>query len=189
MATSFGDPLRPGFRARRAPHARAVKRAAVLLLAATLLGGCAPEPGPEVGRRAPDYSGRFLDGDPFRLADLRGDVVLLNIWATWCYPCRREMPSLETLHRDFRAHGLRVVAVSIDAAGADAEIRSFLEAFGITFPTVHDPEQHVTRTFRIRGVPETFLIGRDGRIVHHWVGRINGRSALVRERVRAALAG
>lgn len=189
MAMPNPNPPRPGVHERRVPSARTARRAAVLMLAAAILGGCPFEPGPVVGRRAPDYSGPSLDGSTFRLADHRGEVLLLNVWATWCHPCRREMPSLEALHQDFHEHGLRVVAVSIDAAGAKDEIRSFLEEFGITFLTVHDSEQHVARAFWTHGVPETFLIGRNGRIVHHWIGRIDGRSESVRERVREALAG
>ncbi|HET7132605.1 MAG TPA: TlpA disulfide reductase family protein, partial [Gammaproteobacteria bacterium] len=141
--------------------------AALALAASGLLGACAVERAPEVGQHAPGYAASTLDGGTVRLSDLHGEVVLLNLWATWCFPCRREMPSLEALHREHREHGLRIVAVSVDAAGATREIRAFLDELGISFLTLHDPDQRVARAFRTRGLPETFLIGRDGRILRH----------------------
>jgi cytochrome c biogenesis protein CcmG, thiol:disulfide interchange protein DsbE len=162
--------------------------AGLALLAAATLAGCMPERGPVIGAAAPGFTGELLDGTRFDLRDERGSVVLVNVWATWCYPCRREMPGLQELHTELEGRGLRVVGVSIDAAGASAEISAFLAEHGIDFPIVHDPRQRVTHAFRTLGVPETFLIGRDGTLRHHWIGRIDARSWAVRGPVYDAVA-
>jgi cytochrome c biogenesis protein CcmG, thiol:disulfide interchange protein DsbE len=115
--------------------------------------------------------------------------VMLNIWATWCFPCRREMPSFEALHREYGEDGFRVVAVSIDKHGAEREIRDFLEEYGITFTVLYDPDHEIVRRFNTIGVPETFLIDRNGVVVRHWIGRIDGHSELIRAPIRDALGG
>jgi peroxiredoxin len=139
------------------------------------------------GERVPQYAAADLDGHKVSLQDMRGEVVLLNIWATWCFPCRREMPGLEELHRELKASGLNVVAVSVDGAGATGEIREFLDELGLTMQVLHDSRADVSRVFATRGVPETFLIGADGVLRHHWIGRIDARSHSFREPVLAAL--
>jgi cytochrome c biogenesis protein CcmG, thiol:disulfide interchange protein DsbE len=174
------------------PHAIALAaRGPVALFAAVLLtAACELPPGPiEAGRPVPAYQAPELGGETLSLAALRGEVVLLNVWATWCYPCRREMPSFEALHREFEAEGLRVVAVSIDSPGAQREIESFVEEYAISFTILHDPGQRIASTFRTLGVPETFLIDREGRLVKRWTGRIDGHSEAVRAPIRAALRG
>lgn len=158
-----------------------------LLLALALLAGCAPERAPRVGVAAPSYRGHDLEGQPVDLAALRGAVVVVNVWATWCQPCRRELPALQELQDQHARDGLRVIAVSIDAAGGAPEIRAFLDEHGIDLTVVHDSRQRVTRAFGTTGVPETFLIGRDGLLRHHWLGRIDARSPSVRAPVYAAL--
>ena len=117
-----------------------------------------------VGTDAPDFSAKTL-GTPARektLADYRGQVVLLNVWATWCLPCRVEMPSIEKLHQAYGPKGLKIVAVSIDDPGTDAQIRDFAKTFGLTFEILHDPSSKITEGYQITGYPETFVIGRDG---------------------------
>jgi cytochrome c biogenesis protein CcmG, thiol:disulfide interchange protein DsbE len=164
--------------------------AATLLLAALALplAGCQmPQAEAVTGRHAPDYAAVDLEGRKVNLADLRGQVVVLNIWATWCYPCRKEMPALEEMHRELERNGLVVLAVSVDAASASGEIRDFLTELGLTLPVLHDSRATVSRTFSTRGVPETFLIGADGVLRHHWIGRIDPRSESVRGPVMAAL--
>jgi peroxiredoxin len=163
------------------------KVAAAAFVVALPLGACtAPDP-LVVGGRVPDYAAADLDGNEVRLRDLRGQVVLLNIWATWCYPCRREMPGLEELHRELGGRGLTVVAASIDGPGSAGDIGEFLEELGLTMQVLHDARADVSRAFSTRGVPETFLIGVDGTLRHHWIGRIDARSESVRGPVRAAM--
>lgn len=118
----------------------------------------------QAGSRAPDFRAITLDSPPVTrtLADYPGEVVLLNIWATWCGPCEAEMPSMELLHRSYADSGLRIVAVSIDEPGSDATIREFIERYALTFEILHDPTKKIIDTYRTAGVPETFVIGRDG---------------------------
>ena len=116
------------------------------------------------GTKAPDIRAVTLEEVPEErtLADYRGDVVLLNVWATWCLPCEAEMPSMELLHRSYADSGLRIVAVSIDDPGSEQTIRDFVARYELTFDILHDPEKAITRSYRTTGVPETFVIGRDG---------------------------
>ncbi|HUF50220.1 MAG TPA: TlpA disulfide reductase family protein [Longimicrobiales bacterium] len=139
------------------------------------------------GDEAPAYAAPTLDGDTVALAGLRGRPVLLNVWATWCAPCREEMPGLQALHERYAARGLHVIGASIDARGAESAVRRFVQDYGITFTILHDVSELVSHRFRTRSVPETFLIGADGRIVQRWIGRIDPLSADVLARVEAAL--
>ncbi|HEV2131345.1 MAG TPA: TlpA disulfide reductase family protein [Longimicrobiaceae bacterium] len=170
----------------------------ILLLALLVPGltGCGGEgdAGPRrfspigAGDPAPAFAAATLDGDTLSLAALQGEAVLLNIWATWCLPCREEMPGLQRLHEELGAQGLRVVGVSIDGRAAGRDVRDFLTSYGISFTILHDPEERVTRAFRTTGVPETFLIDRNGRIVRRWIGLFDPTSAEARASVDQALA-
>ncbi len=122
--------------------------------------------GVDVGSQAPTFGGATIEG-PVKsktLADYRGKVVLLNIWATWCGPCRTEMPSIEALHKEMGPKGLHVVAVSIDDPGKADEIRKFLKDFNLTFEVLHDSTQAIQAAYQTTGVPETFIIAADGTI-------------------------
>ena len=132
----------------------------------------------EVGSRASDFTAVDLQGRRVSMSDLRGEVVFLNIWATWCPPCREEMPSMQRLHERLGPEGLRVVAVSIDAAQgrsdtagrAGGDVRAFAEEYGLTFDIWHDPSGAIQRTYRTTGIPESFVIDRSGVIVKKVVG-------------------
>jgi cytochrome c biogenesis protein CcmG, thiol:disulfide interchange protein DsbE len=139
------------------------------------------------GDLAPQFAAAGLDGDTVSLASLRGTPVLLNVWATWCPPCREEMPGLQALHERHGPDGLRVVGVSVDGGGDGSAVREFLAAHGITFTILHDPQDRVARQFRTMGVPETFLIDADGRIVQRWIGKFDPMAPAVLERVEALL--
>jgi thiol-disulfide isomerase/thioredoxin len=105
------------------------------------------------------------------LSNYRGEVVLLNIWATWCGPCRIEMPAIERLHQELGAKGLKIVAVSVDNAGEEAKIREFVQEFKLNFEVLHDASGSIQGIYRTTGVPETFIIDREGvvrkRIIGH----------------------
>src|SRR5690349_22664981 len=118
----------------------------------------------EAGSRAPEMTAVTLDDPPVNrtLADYAGNVVLLNVWATWCGPCEWEMPSMERLHRSFADSGLRIVAVSIDDPGREDAVREFIARYELTFDVLHDPTKHIIDQYRTNGVPESFVIGRDG---------------------------
>lgn len=139
------------------------------------------------GDVAPAYAAVDLAGDTVSLAGLRGEVVVLNLWATWCHPCREEMPALQALHEAFHDRGLHVLGVSIDGRASAELIPGFLEEVGVTFPILRDPEERVVRTFTTMGVPETFLIGRDGVLLHRWIGAFDPMAPEHRARVEAAL--
>jgi cytochrome c biogenesis protein CcmG/thiol:disulfide interchange protein DsbE len=159
----------------------------IMLLPILLAAACARPAVVEPGLPVPDYAMQQLDGRTVELAELRGKVVLLNVWATWCWPCRREMPGLEALHRDMADRGLHVLAVSIDSRGAVEDIRAFLDELDLTLPVLHDPERVIERRFATIGVPETFLIGADGLLRQRWRGRIDPRSPVIHNAVQQAL--
>jgi len=116
------------------------------------------------GSKAPDFRATTVDGVPVTktLADYKGQVVLLNIWATYCIPCRTEMPSIQALHDRFGTRGLKVVAVSVDSPGFEDEIRKFRDQYGLTFEILYDAPGGIKTDYQTTGVPETFVIGRDG---------------------------
>jgi peroxiredoxin len=160
---------------------------ALLALAACDAGDAGPAGRVLPGSPAPVYAAATLAGDTISLAALRGQPVMLNIWATWCIPCRDEMPALEALHRQYGDAGLRVVGVSIDAAGLTRDIEAFLGEVGVTFTILHDPADRVSRVFRVIGVPETFLIDADGVVVRRWIGKFDPLAEDVVEDVRRTL--
>ena len=132
----------------------------------------------EVGSAAPDFTVHDLQGRSVSLSDLRGQVVLLNIWATWCEPCRQEMPSMQRLNQQMAPQGLKIVAVSIDAAPnqpsdgghAGGDVAAFVREFGITFPVWVDPSGDIQQLYRTTGVPESFVISKDGTIIKKVIG-------------------
>ena len=124
----------------------------------------------KVGSKAPDFRAVTLDSTTHvkGIADYRGEVVLLNIWATWCAPCRIEMPSMQRLQERLGPKGLRIVAVSVDDPGMEAKIRAFAEEYRLTFEILHDAPGAIRAQYRTTGVPETFILGRDGTI-RRWI--------------------
>lgn len=123
------------------------------------------------GSRAPDFRARVLGAKQYKtLADYKGKVVLLNIWATWCEPCRVEIPSLERLYKVYGDSGLKLVAVSIDDYVSDDSIRSFARNLGVTFEILHDSTHAIERAYQTTGYPESFVIGPDGTIRKKWIG-------------------
>jgi cytochrome c-type biogenesis protein len=167
-----------------------VRHAALGIYGAAALSACAQSDAYrplEVGDAAPEFAARMLDGSHVSLAELRGKVVLLNVWATWCVPCRKEMPALQQLYQDLGDEGLVVLAVSVDAAGARDAVDTFVNERGIGFDIALDPSGGVQETFRTMGVPESFLIDRDGKIVRRWIGEFDPGSEDTRSSVEEAL--
>lgn len=140
------------------------------------------------GLPAPEFSLPDLDGEMVSLADYKGKVVLLNIWATWCPPCVEEMPSMERLHRAMKNEDFEILAVSIDASGA-ATVRSFMEQHKLTFTALTDPRGTLKSLYQTTGVPESFIIDKNGMIAEkvigprNWAtpGAIRGFQALVKK--------
>lgn len=119
-------------------------------------------PAPKKGFLAPDFTLETLEGQSIRLSDLRGQVVVLNFWATWCPPCRAEMPTLEKIAREYKDQGVIVVGVNSTIQDDPNAIPGFLAQHGITFPILLDKRGEVTRRYEIRSFPTTFFIGSDG---------------------------
>ena len=116
------------------------------------------------GAPAPDFSAVTLGANPVGrgIADYRGQVVLLNLWATWCGPCEWEMPSLQALHNDFAGAGLKVVAIAVDDPGFEQRVRDFVARKGLTFEILHEGSGKIETDYEARGIPATYLIGKDG---------------------------
>lgn len=124
----------------------------------------------EVGSSAPDFPAVDLaSGEPMTFARYRGQVVLLNVWATWCLPCRVEMPSMQRLHEQFANTDFRVVAVSVDREGPEV-VQRFVDELGLTFDVLHDQTTDIQRVFQTTGVPESFMIDRHGVIIKKVIG-------------------
>lgn len=111
-----------------------------------------------------------LEGGKLALADFRGRVVLLNFWATWCGPCKEEMPAMERLHRKFRQQGLVVLAVSNDSEGSTRTVARFVKESGLTFPIGLDPKLRVASLYGVRVLPASLIIDRKGIITHIALG-------------------
>jgi cytochrome c biogenesis protein CcmG/thiol:disulfide interchange protein DsbE len=150
----------------------------------------------DVGSQAPTFSATDLQGRPVKLEDLRGQVVLLNVWATWCGPCRDEMPSMERLHQELGPQGLKIVAVSVDAAAGTTapggqpggDVADFAKQLGLTFTIWHDLSGAIQRTYRTTGVPESFIIDRNGVIQKKVIGATEWDTGSHPELLRRLLA-
>ncbi len=122
------------------------------------------------GSEAPEFAATTLEGDTVGLGAYEGNVVLLNIWATWCFPCREEMPSMQRVYERYRDRDFEVVAVSIDAPAGKrddfgrpgGDLEAFAEKYDLTFQILHDPSGRIQETYQMTGVPESFVIGKDG---------------------------
>ncbi len=148
------------------------------------------------GTVAPDFEVKNLDGGMARLSDHSGEVVLVNIWATWCPPCRTEMPSMERLYRKLGDEEFEIMAVSVDAelglldesGEVGGDIQAFADSLGLTFRMLHNPSGDIQRLYRTTGVPETFLIGRDGVIYKEMAGGTEWDAPEHRELIQRLLA-
>ena len=125
--------------------------------------------GVQIGAAAPDFQLWNLDGDAVTLSGYQGRVVMLNFWATWCGPCRVEMPAMEVLYQQFRRNDFEILAISTDAQGA-AVTRPFRDSMGLSFPILHDSDFRVGVTYGTRTLPMTFLVNRRGIITHRIFG-------------------
>jgi thiol-disulfide isomerase/thioredoxin len=128
-----------------------------------------------------------LQGDTVRLTDLVGKVVLVNFWATWCPPCREEMPSMSALYQDYRNKGFEILAISIDTQGAEV-VAPFVAQYGLTFPVLLAPREDNGPQQLAQGIPTTYLIDRNGRIAGREMGTKNWNSPKMRRLLDVLLA-
>jgi cytochrome c biogenesis protein CcmG/thiol:disulfide interchange protein DsbE len=132
-------------------------------------------PSPLVDQQAPDFSMTTFDGKPFSLSDNRGKIIVLNFWASWCYPaCYEEAPVLEATWRSFGEKGVMVVGVDIQ--DTEKKARAFIDQFKLTFPNGQDTSGKISIDYGIYGVPETFIIDREGRIVFKRAGAVQWKT-------------
>jgi cytochrome c biogenesis protein CcmG/thiol:disulfide interchange protein DsbE len=117
-------------------------------------------PAPQAGFAAPDFSLETREGGTISLSDLRGQAVLVNFWATWCPPCRAEMPAIQRVYEDYRDQGFTVLAV--DVGEGDAQVAAFVDEQGLTFPILLDRDGGVSKRYQVRAMPSTFFIDRSG---------------------------
>ena len=179
----------------RRPYALALLAAAALVAAAWFARGRAQPVAS--GYPAPDFEVVDADGVPVTLATYEGKVLLLNVWATWCAPCREEMPSMQRLYDAFPREQFEIAAVSIDApfGSRDAvgnpggDPLAFAAALGLTFPVLLNPSGDIQRTYRTTGVPESFLISPDGVIYKKVAGATSWDSEANVGLVRRLVAG
>ena len=162
----------------RLPYILTAAAAFTVVLVAWLGRDWLQEQSVRPGARAPNFEATTLEGEPASFADFEGEVVLLNIWATWCAPCRVEMPSMERLYQELQEEGLEIVAVSVDAPVGETDlvgnpggdIGAFADSLSLTFSILHDPEGRIQRAYQTTGVPESFVVGRDGIIYRKLIG-------------------
>ncbi len=146
---------------------KALLCAAVLLL---VLPGPLHAFGPAalVGMRAPEFAGRDINGNYVSVTSMRGDVVLVNFWASWCPPCKKELPGLNRLYLKYRSRGVRVVAVSMESS--DRGIRKFLRKTAVDFNVIHDRKGRISKLYGIYSIPTTVVVDRSGTVVESFVG-------------------
>lgn len=143
-----------------------------------------PSEGLEAGQRAPDFELAGLDGKPLRLSDLRGRPVLLNFWATWCGPCRQEMPLLQETAERYADRGLAVVGVDV-GEGAET-VRNYARSLGVEFPILLDSTQDISDRFRVYALPTSFFIDSQGVIDLHFIGPLDAQ--MIEHRLEAMSA-
>lgn len=139
---------------------------------------------PEKESSAPDFTLGTLDGSTITLSDLEGQVILINFWATWCPPCRKEMPALQQINNQYQERGFTVLAVNLRQE--TAQVSPFVKDLGLTFPVLLDLDGQVARRYRVRALPTTFLVDRSGVIRETIVGQL--LHARVEDQVGSLLA-
>jgi cytochrome c biogenesis protein CcmG/thiol:disulfide interchange protein DsbE len=141
------------------------------------------------GDPVPVYAARLIDGDTAAVGtDEPQPLTLLNVWATWCVPCQKEFPDLQKIQSDYGGRGLRVLAVSVDDSGTEERIREFAKSYSVTFPIAHDPEGRIRDLYQGIGIPESYLISADGRLLFRNAGAFPEGAAAIRSAIETALA-
>jgi len=139
----------------------------IFLIAVLLVGGNAFAATKPTLKKATDFTVKSLSGENIKLSERRGRVVIVNFWATWCTPCKKELPYFNQLYGKYKHVGLEILGVNIDKTSAEAKKMS--SALAISFPVLLDPSGKVSDLYQIRSMPTTYVIGKDGMVRHvHW---------------------
>ena len=158
----------------------------VALLVLVLLGYALfdqPSELPRVGNPVPEFQLAALDGSPMNLASQRGNVVVINYFASWCGPCQQEAADLEQTWRDYQGQGVQFYGIAYKDAASKAQ--AFLDRFEVSYPSAIDPGNRTARSYGVTGVPETFVVDAQGNLVHHFLGAIT--RAQLSEKIDSAL--
>jgi len=139
-------------------------------------------PAPHQGFLAPDFKATTLTGEEITLSSLRGQPVLVNLWASWCLPCRREMPALEQVYKEYHEDGFILLAVNATDQDQLEKVRAFTQELGLTFPILLDEAGEISRAYQLSALPTSFFISADGTIQDVVVGGPMSE-ALLRSRV------
>lgn len=143
-------------------------------------------PAPQQGFPAPDFELKTFEGETVKLSDLRGQAVLVNLWATWCPPCRAEMPAIEKVYNEYKDQGFVVLAVNMTYQDTFSNIAPFLDEYGLTFPVLLDQSGVVGSAYQLRSLPSSYFIDREGIIREVVIGGPMAE-ALLRTRVEEIL--
>jgi len=143
-------------------------------------------PAPQQGFLAPEFELKTMEGEAVKLSDLRGQAVLVNLWATWCPPCRAEMPAIEKVYNEYKDQGFVVLAINMTYQDTFANIAPFIEEYGLTFPILLDETSQVGTAYQLRSLPSSFFIDRGGMISEVVIGGPMAE-ALLRTRVEEIL--
>ena len=162
--------------------AGAVAVLVLALLGYGLLSG--PATTLQVGSPVPDFQITALDGNSMSLSAERGNVVVVNFFASWCNPCRDEAADIEATWRQYQDRGVQFMGIAYK--DADSKAQAFLDEFGVSYPGAVDPGNRTARTYGVTGVPETFVVDQQGNLVHHFVGPVTQAEL---EQVLAPLLG
>ncbi|MFC1932120.1 TlpA family protein disulfide reductase [Chloroflexota bacterium] len=162
--------------------------AATLMLILTvglLIAGCASSStsggsaqAPQVGKLAPDFQLLNLEGQSISLNDFRGSPVILNFWATWCSPCRAEMPFLQEIYEDWTGKSPSVAMLTINIKENSTRVKDFLETYNLSLPVLLDTDGNVSNKYNITGIPTTFFIDKDGIIQEKIVGAFRNKEQI-----------
>ncbi|MCU7936592.1 MAG: TlpA family protein disulfide reductase [Candidatus Thiodiazotropha sp. (ex Dulcina madagascariensis)] len=155
------------------------------LLTGLLLIGCGQLSAAGSAQPAPDFTLKSRSGENIKLSELRGQVVMVNFWASWCGPCRQEMPLLQQLYERYQSMGFTLLGVNVDEEQAAAE--KMLRDIPVSFPVLYDDKSRVSKAYRVKAMPSTFMIDRDGQVRYLHKGYKPGYEADYQEQIRELL--
>ena len=143
-------------------------------------------PAPREGFLAPDFTLETIEGKTVRLSDYRGQTVLLNLWATWCPPCRAEMPAIQKMHEEYKDQGFIVLALNMTYQDTPSNVEPFIQEYDLTFPVLLEPSGQVAAQYELRSLPSSFFIDKNGIIQEVVIGGPMAE-ALLRTRIERLL--
>lgn len=168
------------------------------LAAVTIFSGCdrdsggkqsaSPAPQGLLGQQAPDLSLSDLNGEIVSLSQYQGQVVMVNFWATWCPPCREEMPSMQNLHNKLKERGLVILAINVDEGGKDGVVK-FIDKYKYSFPVLLDSKREAQSSYGVFAYPETYLIDRNGVVVEKVIGAREWDSGALFKKINFLIEG